>query len=426
MNSSSNNSLGEAIFDAYHNHHDPQSNSAISSLSSTPIHSGASSPFFNPLHVHNHTPSLPGSDSEDAALEGRQEIGRLTREKGKGRKVDLRRTKDVPRAELVELYKHYSKTLLPARDISIHHIGNRYWVMADSKQSQFSEVAELKSVWWMDVSAMFYGVPPGKYKVQWRVSLTSDGPVINSEFRTILFDQEENNSIRGQFSNQDISDVVNYPSTTLFQPKSIQEFMTHTDSTVTNVNRKPFRKLFSKEFTTLELPDELVVEDNYQGVFVQIRNHDGWKSGLFIDYVRLVDVDDPTRVLQSTVYRKVEDSVLDDVVNDEGEEYYPSAANSWIHNMLRTPEAQIERAFQRSRAYRQVEPIDPHAVEVEPQPQSSARALSSSSSSTSRSSAARPQTRYNVDPNNAPPGQQFSGYILFALMILLLYFFSDN
>lgn len=54
-----------------------------------------------------------------------------------------------------------------------------------------------------------------------------------------------------------------------------------------------------------------------------------WKSGLYIDYVRLVDLDDPVRSKDRISSRAEHTGFnVDEPVNDEGEEYYPSS-NSW-------------------------------------------------------------------------------------------------
>jgi len=63
--------------------------------------------------------------------------------------------------------------------------------MVDSDASTFGKLAQLYSVWWMDVSATFHGVAPGRYKIQWRLQVTSEAPVVNTEFRVVLFDQHE-------------------------------------------------------------------------------------------------------------------------------------------------------------------------------------------------------------------------------------------
>lgn len=60
----------------------------------------------------------------------------------------------------------------------------------------------------------------------------------------------------------------------MFKPRTVQEFTEQTDSKVTKADRKPFRNLF-RGFTTLELPADLVIDEDYQNVYVQIRNHEG-------------------------------------------------------------------------------------------------------------------------------------------------------
>ena len=80
---------------------------------------------------------------------------------------------------------------LPAEDMAICHMGDQFWRMISSEESRFGKLAELASVWWMDVVAVLYGVPPGRYKIQWRVKITSDRPVVNTEFRAVLFDKDE-------------------------------------------------------------------------------------------------------------------------------------------------------------------------------------------------------------------------------------------
>jgi hypothetical protein len=80
---------------------------------------------------------------------------------------------------------------LPAEDMLICHMGDRYWRMIDSENSKFGRLAQLQSVWWMDVIAIFKGVPPGRYKVQWRLKVTSDAPIINTDFKATLFGKDE-------------------------------------------------------------------------------------------------------------------------------------------------------------------------------------------------------------------------------------------
>ncbi|KAF9412067.1 hypothetical protein BGZ94_001157, partial [Podila epigama] len=107
---------------------------------------------------HNLAPSLSDEENDEAK--------KPSSAKGKHKRVDLRRTTEVSKEDLVELYKRHSRTKLPAADLDICHMGDRYWKMIDSIDSQFGHLAELRSVWWMDVVGVFRGVPPGRYRIR--------------------------------------------------------------------------------------------------------------------------------------------------------------------------------------------------------------------------------------------------------------------
>ncbi|KAF9307372.1 hypothetical protein BGZ74_005812 [Mortierella antarctica] len=327
--------------------------------------------------------------------------------KGKNRKVDLRKTTEVSKEELVSLYKKYSRMILPAEDMDIVHMGDRYWKMIEYPSSHFGKLAELRSVWWMDVAVVFRGVPPGRYRIQWRLSVTSDAPVVNSEFRAVLFDKDEN-----------ASTTSTIPEAIMFKPRTVQEFTEQTDSKVAKADRKPFRNLF-KGFATLELPADLVVDEDYQNVFVQIRNHEGWKSGLYIDYVRLVDLDDPVRS-KDRIALRTEDSGcnVDEPVNDEGEEYYPSSSNSWLGNALgvrpnltnNDSGSSRRPGGARSRAFRHVARLS----------DASATSLSPTTSAPSSPHLSATKTGNNND-NQPSPG---SWYKLFAFLVIYCMYIS--
>ena len=76
------------------------------------------------------------------------------------------------------------------------------------------------------------------------------------------------------FMGQSTSNISAHPEAIMFKPRTVQEFTEQTDSKVTKADRKPFRNLF-RGFTTLELPADLVIDEDYQNVYVQIRNHEG-------------------------------------------------------------------------------------------------------------------------------------------------------
>ncbi|KAF9185475.1 hypothetical protein BGZ51_002648 [Haplosporangium sp. Z 767] len=276
-----------------------------------------------------------GNDNDDAlSSSSKGSAVSVSKNKDKGREIDLRKTTSVSKERLIELYKQYSRMTIPAEDMSICHMGDRYWIMVDNRRSSFGKLAQLKSVWWMDVAAMFYGVPPGRYKAQWRMKLTSDAPVINSEFRAVLF-------------NEDVAEAQDRPETILFKPKNTQQFMDHTDTQSSKVRRKPFKRAF-EGFLIMELPGEIVIDEPHQGVFLQIRNHEGWKSGLSIDYARLVDLDDPDRYLNPELEGRQNTSDEGEEANDEGEEYYPSSSSSSIR-----PVPWLSPLTYRSRGFRQ-------------------------------------------------------------------------
>ncbi|KAF9136303.1 hypothetical protein BGW39_000019 [Mortierella sp. 14UC] len=367
--SSKNNSANTSptLQQQHNNHLDPVS------APTSPLPSATSSPRLNPSQPHN-PPSDSSDDGSDSDNDGNSNGGgssssRAKRAlKRKGRRIDLRRTNMASKEMLVDMYRQLSRMTIPAEDMMIAHMGNQFWRMIASGESMYGKLAELASVWWMDVVAIFYGVPPGRYKVQWRVKVTSDAPIINTEFRAVLFDKHE-------------------------------EFVEQTDTQGNRANKRPFRNLF-KGFTNLELPGELVIEDDYRGVFVQIRNHDDWKSGLYIDYVRLVNLDDPEQSKESLAYGLHGQRVAagNEPVDDEGEEYYPSAAASastgplpWLQQVCGiNPHPRSDPRLQfRSRAARQFNPVHTSALldvgaRSAPVPNSTSTPTGGSSSSSQR------------------------------------------
>ncbi|KAF9085891.1 hypothetical protein BGX23_009315 [Mortierella sp. AD031] len=399
-----------------YNHLDP-----VSTVSS-PLPSAASSPVLKPS-----TPHTPPSDSDDDSDDDNGGEGSSSRakrppkEKGKARRIDLRRTTMATKEMLVDMYKQLSRMTLPAEDMMIAHMGDQFWRMISSDESQFGKLAELASVWWMDVAAVVFGVPPGRYKVQWRVKVTSDGPVVNTEFRAVLFDKHEDHHSLGD-----------KPNALTFIPTSKQEFIEHTDSCGSRVNKKPFRNLF-KGFTILELPGELLVEDDHRGVFLQIRNHEDWKSGLYIDYVRLLNLDDPEQLKESLVYGLHGQRVAaeKEPVDDEGEEYYPSSSAPlpWFQQAFGiNPERRIgSRPQFRSRAAREFNPVDPSAALLDvgarsAVPNSTSTPATpggpSSSSRASSSNGGHSQNRNQLDENEQPVERPDAWYRLLAFLFI--------
>ncbi|KAF9358615.1 hypothetical protein BGX26_001307 [Mortierella sp. AD094] len=419
----------------YHNHQDPASSTStpVSSAPSSPqsVHSQILTSADNSSDCNDDEGPSEGNDADSAAAKDR------SAEKGKGRKIDLRKTTEVSKDVLIELYRQYSRMTLPAEDMQICHMGDRYWKMVESRSSTFGRLAQLQSVWWMDVVAVFRGVPPGRYKVQWRVKVTSDAPIVNSEFRAVLFDKDEEGA------------PADKPDSIHFKPRNVQEFTERTDTKVTKADRKPFRNLFRKDFTILELPGDLIIEDDFQNVFLQISNHEGWKSGLCIDYVRLVDMDDPEKSIHRLAFRgegpSPPTSGSEEEVNDEGEEYYPTATSSsslpWLQTALGiSPDVRINPLTYRSRAFRQYNPVGNSAqldvgARTPPSPSSEITSETIAESSTSASSRSNNNaggsgsgsgngSANRLDANGRPMQDPNSWYKLYAILfIYCLYVF---
>ncbi|KAF9152028.1 hypothetical protein BG015_005882 [Linnemannia schmuckeri] len=185
---------------------------------------------------------------------------------------NLRMTSSATKQQLIDWYRHYARTTIPARDMVIIHMNNNNnWSMEKNATSQFGEVARLRYVFWLDVSAVFHGVMPGRYLVQWKLTVNSISAVENTLFRAIpAWDNTHANTIG-------------------FTPTTESSFVKATNSNT--------RDRFQPGPFLLQLPDQLEVGPEHPTVFVQFKNHDNFrsKSAMMIDFVRLVSIDDPTK-----------------------------------------------------------------------------------------------------------------------------------
>ncbi|KAG0293258.1 hypothetical protein BGZ96_003077 [Linnemannia gamsii] len=170
------------------------------------------------------------------------------------------------------------------------------------------KVAELTSVWWLDVAAIFSQATSnaptkaGRYKVEWRMNLNvaeTDNVVVGTEFRAITFRKDED-------PNSPVVTEDREPAI-WFKPQSLQEFMSHTDhpnsvpalpkslQQAQALELKPGYDANNQGFFTLTLPGEVILQEDPDGggaegnVLVQMRNHDKTvKMGMHIEYVKLV------------------------------------------------------------------------------------------------------------------------------------------
>ncbi|KAF8940231.1 hypothetical protein BGZ47_007820 [Haplosporangium gracile] len=190
--------------------------------------------------------------------------------------INLRMTSSATKQQLIAWYRHYVRTTIPARDMVIIHMNNDNWCMEEDATSQFGEVARLNHVYWLDVSAVFHGVMPGRYLVQWNLTVNSISAVDKTLFRAIpAWDNTHADTIG-------------------FTPTTQSSFVKATNSIT--------RDRFQPGPILLQLPDQLEVGPEHPTVFVQIKNHDNYqpRNAMTVDFVRLVSVDDPTKAFVPT------------------------------------------------------------------------------------------------------------------------------
>ncbi|KAG0272520.1 hypothetical protein BGZ95_011730 [Linnemannia exigua] len=196
--------------------------------------------------------------------------------------VYLNKTSAASKEQLIEWYRQYSRTVIPSRDMAIIHMGNNgfHWTMSMVADSQFGEMARLGHVNWLDVSAVFHGVVPGQYYVQWGLVVNSVSAVQYTLFRAVALGSHE-------FPSWDNT----HPDTIGFKPQRATTFIQYTNS--------PTRKFFKGGPMIFQHPDILTITAEYPTVFVQFKDHDNIriKSSMSVDYVRLVRVDDWDNVI---------------------------------------------------------------------------------------------------------------------------------
>ncbi|KAG9062388.1 hypothetical protein KI688_005303 [Linnemannia hyalina] len=226
-------------------------------------------------------------------------------------KSNLSLTSSATKQQLMDWYRQYARTTIPARDMVIIHMNNRNWSMVEDTASQFGEVARLSYVNWLDVSAVFHGVLPGRYYVQWNLTVNSFTGVKDTLFRAVALPGHE------------IPAWDNArPDTIGFMPTRESSFVKATNSTT--------RDKFQPGRILLQLPDQLEVGPEHPTVFVQFKNHDDYqaKSGIMVDYIRLVSVDDPTKAFiplpVDPQWEEREQAANDDV--QAGREFDPQQA----------------------------------------------------------------------------------------------------
>ncbi|KAG0287225.1 hypothetical protein BGZ96_008823 [Linnemannia gamsii] len=218
---------------------------------------------------------------------------------GEAPSCDLGETSSATKQQLIDWYRHYSRTIIPARDMVIIHMNNNNWSMEEDETSQFGEVARLSYVWWLDVSAIFHGVVPGRYYVQWNLTVNSFDCIQSTLFRaaTIPGHEASLSPFSIFISKHECHGGLWIPAWDNAHSNTI-EFMPTTQSAFIKATNSTTRNRFQPGPMLLQLPNQLEVAPEHPTVFVQFKNHSDHRSKrrMLVDYVRLVSVDDPTKV----------------------------------------------------------------------------------------------------------------------------------
>ncbi|KAF9152029.1 hypothetical protein BG015_005883 [Linnemannia schmuckeri] len=158
---------------------------------------------------------------------------------------------------------------VPAKEMYICHRDN-YWNFVSDNRSPYGLAADLTSgLWWLDVSAILFGVGPGRYRVQWGLALDDSSCASRVQFRVTAFSRDEVPEWYNEAKN-----CIDYtPSTT-------ENFLSHTSAT----NKK---EIEPSEAFIFQHPQVLVVEKDKPTLFVQMRDHGKYRTGLKVLFVRI-------------------------------------------------------------------------------------------------------------------------------------------
>ncbi|OAQ35745.1 hypothetical protein K457DRAFT_132435 [Linnemannia elongata AG-77] len=183
---------------------------------------------------------------------------------------EMKDTSVVAKKKIVEWYWMYTRTAVSPKEMYICHRDD-YWKFVSDSRSPYGLVAKLESgLWWLDVSAVLFGIRPGRYRVQWGLALDNRSCASGVQFRVAAFSRDE----VPEWHNEEKNTITYTPSTT-------RNFLNRTTATnKENIN--------PSEAFIFQLPQVLVVETEKPTVFVQMRSHGTYRTGLTVLFVRVV------------------------------------------------------------------------------------------------------------------------------------------
>lgn len=149
------------------------------------------------------------------------------------------------------------------------HLGDEYMVHQALPESTSGHVLRLRHVCWLDIHASFYGVLPGHYQVLWRTRKDGARPVgmANSPVHMSVSAHRVHKSNIGW-----------------------QDEESQTEHRMQHFNNLPAGQW-------VDVPGGEMHVGDFANIDVKLYCHSGeWKSGLAWDYVKLVNLDQPTAI----------------------------------------------------------------------------------------------------------------------------------
>ncbi|KAM3583087.1 hypothetical protein VKS41_004839 [Umbelopsis sp. WA50703] len=158
-----------------------------------------------------------------------------------------------------------SLKLSVANDFEIAHLNGIHWRKCESTESEYGSIAMMQQVYWLDANATIQSVPPGTYRVLWRVRI----------WDTVLRNQQVDFTAIPQL---DTMEAIPEGSSIFTTP-----YGWFWDSEV-----------LGRGWAVMSLPGKLVIKEEwgFTDVYVSVeRKDDQWKGGMDFDWVQLQRID---------------------------------------------------------------------------------------------------------------------------------------
>ncbi|KAG2217382.1 hypothetical protein INT45_005266, partial [Circinella minor] len=152
-----------------------------------------------------------------------------------------------------------------------------FWEIVSTNQSIYGAIAELHTVCWLDVRGVIEGVLQGRYRIQWRMRLSSsardNGPLF---FKAFIIPR--NKSLLSL-------PAIERNEQELFSKDNSVELLSYT---ITSWNFYYRKDVVDDRWIILTIPGEIEIKDAFSDILVTYEGHSKhWKTGIELDWVRL-------------------------------------------------------------------------------------------------------------------------------------------